>query len=801
MDPTRRVKIEFLNFRKFERKGVCALWQFFTERSKRVIQLAHREALRLGHPRIGTEHLMIGLIMEESSVAALALKDAGLIPADVIGKILEMKPGGASYPQPVDLALTERARSVLNRSIHEARGLHSSYVGTEHLLLGVLLDEDCIACKALSSLGLNIAQLRDALKKRLLTAQNQNEKERAADEDDPAPSQTPTVDKLCVDLTAKARAGALDPLIGRETETRHMMQILCRRRKNNPVLVGEPGVGKTAIVEGLAFRISEGQVPPMLRGKRVVELNMGTVVAGTKYRGEFEDRMKKLVDELSAAKNVILFIDELHTVVGAGSAEGSLDAANILKPSLARGDFQVIGATTLDEFRKSVEKDAALERRFQSVIVGEPDQDAALAILQGLKSSYEKHHSVRYTDSALEAAVRLSSRYLSDRSLPDKAIDLIDEAAAKVRLDLEDSEIPADLTVGEDQIADVLSEWSGIPVKTLTEAEATRYLRLESEIHQRLVGQDEAVTALCRAVRRSRSGLKDPRRPVGSFLFLGPSGVGKTELARCLARSLFGSEKALLAFDMSEYMERHEVAKLIGAPPGYVGHEDEGRLTEAVRRHPWSVVLFDEVEKASPDLFNLLLQILEEGRLTDSHGRTVDFRNTVIVMTSNLGAREMEKSGFGFSPSSEAESKKRAESIKEAVKAHFRPEFLNRLDAQLIFHPLTEAEMEQVFDIMMFDLGRRLGERGIILSVSREARQNILKAAVAQNQGARPLRRLIQTRIEDPLSDLILSGEIKNGATVDCRTTGDENQLAFSLRAVHSRKNYAKKSKELQLQP
>jgi len=764
------------------------LWQFFTERSKRVIQIAHREALRLGHAFIGTEHLMIGLIAEESSVAALALKEAGLAAEDVAREILELRPPAAPYAQPVDLPLSGRARSVLNTAIHVARELHSSYVGTEHLLLGVLSAPECTACHALAELGLDTENLCAGLKKQLVAQSSRQEadnEEKNAASRPASDAKTPTLDKYCVDLTAKAAKGELDPLIGREQEMHRMMQVLCRRRKNNPVLVGDPGVGKTAIVEGLARKIQKDAVPPLLKGKRVVELTMGAIVAGTKYRGEFEDRMKKIVDELTAAKNVILFIDELHTVVGAGSAEGSLDAANILKPSLARGEFQVIGATTRDEYTKNIEKDAALERRFQPVAVGEPDQDAALAILQGLKESYEKHHSVHYTEGALEAAVRLSSRYLSDRSLPDKAIDLIDEAGAKVRLDLDGQQIPEGLTVDEEEIAGVLSEWSGIPVKTLTEREAQRLLRLESEIHQRLVGQDEAVSALCRAVRRSRSGLKDPRRPVGSFLFLGPSGVGKTELARCLAHSLFGSEKALLAFDMSEYMERHEAAKLIGAPPGYVGYDEEGRLTEAVRRHPWSVVLFDEIEKANPDVFNLLLQILEEGRLTDAHGRTVDFKNTVIIMTSNLGVRETSKAGFGFSASAEAEKKKQSEALLGAVREFFRPEFLNRLDAQLVFHPLSAEEMARVFDIMMFDLRSRLGEHGIILSMAKDAREFLLRAVAAQNQGARPLRRLIQTKIEDPLSDLILSGAVPDGSTVDCTLDGEA--LAFKARSPRRR--------------
>ncbi len=770
------------------------MWQFFTERSKRVVQIAHREALRLGHAAIGSEHLMIGLISEESSVAALALHDAGLEAEDVARKLLDMHPAAAPINLRVDLPLSRDARNVVESAIHMARELHSSYVGTEHLLLGVLSCPECLACRALTDLGLDVKGQCDALKKQLVAQVPQRANEENAAENGPAgKAKTPVLDKYCVDLTARAARNELDPVIGREKETRRMMQILCRRRKNNPVLVGEPGVGKTAIVEGLALKIRDGAVPTPLKNKRVVELTMGSLVAGTKYRGEFEDRMKKILDELTGAKNVILFIDELHTVVGAGSAEGSLDAANILKPSLARGEFQVIGATTRAEYTKNIEKDAALERRFQPVDVGEPDMDAARAILEGLRRSYEKHHSVHYTDEAIDAAVRLSSRYLSDRSLPDKAIDLIDEAGAKVRLDRDSGgqEIPADLTVDENEIAEVLSEWSGIPVKTLTEHEAQRLLRLESEIHRRLVGQDEAVSTLCRAVRRARSGLKDPRRPVGSFLFLGPSGVGKTELARCLARSLFGSEKALLAFDMSEYMERHESAKLIGAPPGYVGYDEEGRLTEAVRRHPWSVVLFDEIEKANPDVFNLLLQILEEGRLTDAHGRTVDFKNTVVIMTSNLGVRETAKPGLGFSVSDEAGRKKQSDAVLAAVKAFFRPEFLNRVDAQIVFHPLTPAEMERVFDIMLYDLRSRLGEHGIILSIAKDAREQLLTEAAAQNQGARPLRRLIQSRIEDPLSDMILSGEIPAGSTVDC--TSENGALKFALRSQRAPRRRGKK--------
>lgn len=769
------------------------MWQFFTERSKRAIELAHSGALRLGHRFIGTEHILLGLLGETSSVASVALHESGASVGDLLGKILEIRPKGEASEKTEDLPLSENARHALNYAIRVARELHSSYVGTEHLLIGILSRQDCAACRALRLLGLDTDALRDKLRDKLIRQSNaftMGEDSKGNAEGSSHVRQerhrgikTSMLDKYCVDLTAKAARGELDPLIGRERELHRMMQILCRRRKNNPVLIGEPGVGKTAIAEGLAIKIQRGDVPRMLVGKRVVELSMGSLVAGTKFRGDFEERMKKLVDELAASGNVIIFVDELHTLVGAGNAEGALDAANILKPSLARGEFQVIGATTRDEYSKYIEKDAALDRRFQPIDVAEPDESDALEILKGLKEGYEKHHGVHYTPEALEAAVKLSSRYLSDRRLPDKAIDLIDEAGAKVRIDLSGDD--ADLTVDDEDIAEVISQWSGIPVKSLTEREATKLLHLEDEIHKRLVGQDEAVSALCRAVRRSRSGLRDPSRPVGSFLFLGPSGVGKTELARCLARALFGSEKALLAFDMSEYMERHEAAKLIGAPPGYVGYDEQGRLTDAVRRNPWSVVLFDEIEKAHPDIFNLLLQILEEGRLTDSHGRTVDFKNTVIIMTSNLGATETMKQGFGFLTGS-SENKTHADAVMAEVKRFFRPEFLNRVDAQLVFHPLTDEEMKKVFDIMFFDLRTRLSEKGIILSLDKSAKSYILNEALKRNQGARPLRRLIQLEIEDPMSDKILSGEIPPGSTVDCSLK--DGKLSFSLRRLSSKR-------------
>ncbi len=839
------------------------MWQFFTERSKRVIQIAHREALRLGHQKIGTEHLLLGLMIEEESAAVRAVKEAGLTSEDIIGKILEIHAPGTPAVESRDLPFSYDAKQALDQSVREARKLSSSYVGTEHLFLALLGNQNNKARAVLEGLKLDpssiAANLRHSLEER-----RDRGKERPSDgtgDAGPQPKSTgtPTLDQFCLDLSARAAKGRLDPVIGRDQEIRRMMQVLCRRSKNNPVLIGEPGVGKTALVEGLAQRIESGDVPELLKDRRVVQLNVGNLVAGTKYRGEFEERMRLLVEELRGSEDVILFIDELHTIIGAGSAEGSVDAANILKPSLARGDFQLIGATTLDEYRKYIEKDAALERRFQPVMVGEPDQDSALKILQGLKDNYEKHHKVRYTDGALKAAVRLSSRYLSDRNLPDKAIDLIDEAAAKVRLDL--YELPPDLKaqerklksirhekeeamkhrdfesasryrsdemilsrqleeelvrwrrsqgidgepqVDEQQIADVLSEWSGIPVRQLTEVEATRLLNLESEIHQRLIGQDEAVRALCRAVRRSRSGLKDPRRPIGSFLFLGPSGVGKTELARCLARALFGSEEALIAFDMSEYMERHEAAKLIGAPPGYVGHEEGGKLTEAVRRRPWSVVLFDEIEKASPDLYNVMLQILEEGRLTDSHGRKVDFRNTVIIMTSNLGAREMGKNSFGFAPANQAEEelKRSEQAVREATKQFFRPELLNRIDEQLIFRSLTAQEMGRILDIMLADLRERLQERQISLELSQQAQELMLSRNRAQNRGARPLRRLIQNMIEDPLSDLILSGGVKSGETLYCSV--EKGDLKFSIRppkaAKKTRSSGERQKKELQPQ-
>lgn len=768
------------------------MWQFFTEKSKRVIRLAHRAALRLGHAEIGTEHLMAALLADEDSAVSVALHDGGIDVDTAKEKLLSAKVTGEPYERPVDLPLTDAAREALGSAVRFAKGLHSSYIGTEHLLMGILFHPKNTACTTLVELGADPHALLAELRARLVKQASENrpaaEPEKAEGEA-ASPHKTPTLDKYCDDLTARAARGELDPLIGRENETAHMIRILCRRRKNNPVLVGEPGVGKTAVVEGLARRLQSGDVPAPLRGKRLVELTMGNLVAGTKFRGQFEERLKKIVDELRSAGNVILFIDELHTLVGAGSAEGSLDAANILKPSLARGEFQVIGATTRDEYRRYIEKDAALERRFQPVTVDEPDENAAVAILRGLSADYEKYHSVHYTDDALQAAVHLSARYIPDRMLPDKAIDLIDEAGAKTRLEHEGGDEPRIVT--ENDIADVLSQWSGIPVRNLTEAEALRLMRLEDEIGRRLIGQKEAVHALCRAIRRSRSGLRDPRRPVGSFLFLGPSGVGKTELARCLARALFGDEKSLLIFDMSEYMERHETAKLIGAPPGYVGYDEEGRLTGAVRRHPWSVVLFDEIEKAHPDVYNLLLQILEEGRLTDAVGRVVDFKNTVIIMTSNLGAREAGKASFGFT-TAVAEREKSVGTVRDAVKACFRPEFLNRLDAQITFYPLTDEELGRIFDLMLYDLRRRLSARGIILTLAKDARAWLLAQNKGKNDGARPLRRIIQERLEDPLSDLILTGYLRNGVTVDC--TLKDGKLSFDTRqpgrrSPHRRRN------------
>ena len=818
------------------------MWQFFTERGKRVVQLAHREALALGHDVIGTEHLLLGLVAEGEGVAAQVLRNSGMELSEVRSRVEAAVGKGHPREKPLDLPLSPRAKRVLDLAMREARNMGVNYVGTEHILLGLLAEGEGVAAQVLTAMGLEIQNVRDEVAATLSGGEMGPSRGQVGAET-PTGSQnrvsrsrTPTLDSLGIDLTEMARKRDLDPVIGRVKEIQRLIQILSRRRKNNPVLIGEPGVGKTAIVEGLAQKVVSGDVPEILKGKRVVQLNMGNLVAGTKYRGEFEERLRKLVKELVESKDVVLFIDEVHTIVGAGGAEGAVDAANILKPSLSKGDFQVVGATTFDEYRKHIEKDAALERRFQPVVVQEPNVEDTISILKGLRDRYEAHHRVKIEDSALETASRLGERYISDRFLPDKAIDLVDEAAARARL--KTMETPADLkelerelenvlkekesavsaqefekaaglrdeerrvsdeleekranwlirrnqeepvVVGED-IATIVSEWTGIPVVQLTEEETARLLRMEEELHRRMVGQEEAVNAVSRAVRRARSGLKDPKRPVGSFLFMGPTGVGKTEMAKALAAFLFGSEEAMIRYDMSEYMERHEVSKLIGAPPGYVGYEEGGKLTEAVRRRPYAVLLFDEIEKAHPDVFNLLLQIMEDGRLTDGQGHTVDFRNAVIIMTSNVGARDLAKGqGLGFAAEkglSEGDHQKAKERVIEAMKQAFRPEFLNRIDDIVVFRSLSRQELLKIVDLMLTEVKERVKERGIDISVSQEARDFLLEKGYDPKYGARPLRRTIQRMVEDRLADLFLEGRFKEGARVGIEP--GEDQLAFT---------------------
>ncbi|HOB86073.1 MAG TPA: ATP-dependent Clp protease ATP-binding subunit [Bacillota bacterium] len=789
----------------------------FTERAQQVLVLAQEEARRLTHNFIGTEHLLLGLIREGSGVAARALQNMGVDLNKVRQEVERIVPKGNKAPTH-GISYTPRAKRVVELSIEEGQNLGHNYVGTEHILLGLIREGEGIAAQVLANLGVDLKRAR---KEVIQLLGGEDAISRPGGEEKAGP-QTPTVDAFGRDLTKLAREGKLDPVIGRDKEIERVIQVLSRRTKNNPCLIGEPGVGKTAIVEGLAQRIVEGHVPEILRGKRVVTIELAAVVAGTKYRGEFEERLRKLMAELRQAGNVMVFIDELHTIIGAGAAEGAIDASNILKPALARGELQCIGATTLDEYRKHIEKDPALERRFQPIIVGEPTKEESLAILKGLRDRYEAHHRVKITDEALEAAVKLSDRYITDRFLPDKAIDLIDEAASRVRIrnytappDLKEREErletlrqekeaavrnqefelaaklrdeehkykeeleelkkeweqkmgTSDLAmVTEEDVAYIVSSWTGIPVKKLAEEESERLLNLEAILHQRVIGQDEAVRSVARAIRRARAGLKDPKRPVGSFIFLGPTGVGKTELARALAEALFGDERAMIRLDMSEYMEKHTAARLIGAPPGYVGYEEGGQLTEKVRRQPYSVILFDEMEKAHPDVFNILLQILEDGRLTDGKGRTVDFRNAVIIMTSNVGASYLRRTTLGFGQSdqdSDYESMK--ERILEELKRTFRPEFLNRVDDYIVFHALNEEHISQIVDIMLKDLGRRMSEYNLSLEVSEEARKQLVKEGFDPTFGARPLRRVIQKRLEDGISEGLLQGNIAAGDKV-----------------------------------
>jgi ATP-dependent Clp protease ATP-binding subunit ClpC len=794
----------------------------FTDRARKVLTLAQDEAQRFNHNYIGTEHILLGLVREGEGVAARVLENMNVELAKVRTAV-EFIIGRGDRPVVGEVGLTPRAKRVIELAIDEARRLGHNYIGTEHLLLGLVREGEGIAAGVLESLGVNLDKVRHEVIRVLSQSSSAGPSQEAK-----RASKTPTVDALGINLTEAARAGKLDPVIGREKEIERVIQILSRRTKNNPALIGEPGVGKTAIAEGLAHRIVAGDVPETLLNKRVLTLDIGSLVAGTKYRGEFEERLKKIIEELRNTNDAILFIDELHTLVGAGAAEGAIDAANILKPPLARGELQCIGATTLDDYRKYIERDAALERRFQPVLVEEPTFEQTIEILQGIKDRYEQHHKVTITDEAVRAATDLSIRYITDRHLPDKAIDLIDEAASRVRLrhaspppelraaqkELEritkekeaainnqEYELAATLRereaeqratveqlrsewqarvaaetpkVTEEEIAQVVAMWTGIPVTRVAQDESQRLLHMEEALHQRVIGQDEAIEIVSRAVRRARAGLKDPKRPIGSFIFLGPTGVGKTELARALAEFMFGSEDALIKIDMSEFMERHNVSRLVGAPPGYVGFEEGGQLTEAVRRKSYAVVLLDEIEKAHPEVFNILLQILEDGHLTDAKGRRVDFRNTIIIMTSNLGARQLQQQGtLGFRPVVEGEQARRQTSyevIKEKVQAElkqaFRPEFLNRIDATVVFRPLTKEEIGQIVDLMLKRVREQLKAQGMALEVTEAAKEHIIKLGYDPAYGARPLRRVIQNMIEDVLAEHLLLGKYEAGDTI-----------------------------------
>lgn len=808
------------------------MMQRFTDGAQRALAIAQEKAKEFGHDYVGTEHLLLGLLEEKNSVAAKALHKLGLQDKEAEKAVLDAVGRGSNHGD--TLYMTPRTKRVLELAVDSANRMQHSYVGSEHILLGILSDGGGVAVAVLQAFGIRAEDIVKEIQA-MVGREGGSSSESAG-----ANSDLGEIADYAVDLNEAAKQGKIDPVIGRDNEINRVIQILSRRTKNNPVLIGEPGVGKTAIAEGLAQRIVSQNVPEILRNKRIISLSLSSMVAGAKYRGEFEERLKKVIDEVQSHDDMIVFIDELHTLIGAGASEGAMDAANILKPALARGSFQVIGATTLDEYKKHIEKDAALERRFQPVQVGEPSEEDALEILKGLRDRYEAFHKAKITDEALKAAVELSSRYISDRFLPDKAIDVMDEAASKVRMRVftaspdvkkleaeladvrkekeaaitaqnfeeaaklrdrekaltEDIEAKQEarskedeekLVVTEEDIAEVVSDWSGVPVARIAEEESQRLLRLEDELHERVVGQNEAVVAVAKAVRRARAGLKDPKRPIGSFLFLGPTGVGKTELARSLAASLFGDENAMIRLDMSEYMEKHTVSRLVGAPPGYVGYDEGGQLTDAVRRKPYSVILFDEVEKAHADFFNILLQVLDDGRLTDNQGRTVDFRNTVIIMTSNLGAKFLKtddaavmgflagKNKDGQEANDDFEEAKK--STMEAVKRHFRPEFLNRIDEMIVFHPLTGDDLSKIVTILLRSVTKRLHERGLELEISDDAMKLLVKEGSDFAFGARPLKRAIQRLIEDPISDLILKGEAKEGSTIKAEAKDGKIEL------------------------
>ncbi len=814
------------------------MFERFTEKAIKVIMLAQEEARRLGHNFVGTEQILLGLIGEGTGVAAKVLKSMGVNLRDARVEVEKIIGRGSGFVA-VEIPFTPRAKRVLELSLEEARQLGHNYIGTEHLLLGLIREGEGVAARVLENLGVDLSKVRTQVIRMLGETA-----EVSTVGGGQGRTKTPTLDEFGANLTQMAADGKLDPVVGRQKEIERVIQILGRRTKNNPVLIGEPGVGKTAIAEGLAQRIANNDIPDILEDKRVVTLDIGLLVAGTKYRGEFEERLKKIMDEIRSAGNVVLVIDEVHTLIGAGAAEGAIDAANILKPALARGELQCIGATTLDEYRKHIERDAALERRFQPVMVGEPTVDETIEILYGLRERYEQHHKLKILDEALEAAAKLSDRYISDRYLPDKAIDLIDEAGSRVRLinsqlppaakeldkelrqvlkqkddavraqdfdkagELRDREmeIKAEIraiaaakkgeTQGEEdtsgpqvdaeEIAHIVASWTGVPVNKLTETESEKLLHMEDTLHQRLIGQEEAVRAVSRAIRRARVGLKNPNRPIASFVFSGPTGVGKTELAKSLAAYFFGSEDAMIRLDMSEFMERHTVSKLIGSPPGYVGYNEGGQLTEAVRRRPYTVVLFDEIEKAHPDVFNMLLQILEDGRLTDAKGRTVDFKNTLLIMTSNIGSKVIEKGGGGLGfefeqDQAESQYNRIRSLVNEELKQYFRPEFLNRLDEIIVFRQLSKQEVKEIADILLKDVFRRLTEQHIALQVTEKFKDRLVEEGYNPSYGARPLRRAIMRLLEDVLAEEILSGRLSEGSMAEVDIDENNNVVVRPL--------------------
>lgn len=807
------------------------MFERFTEKAIKVIMLAQEEARRLGHNFVGTEQILLGLIGEGTGIAAKTLKAMGVSLKDARIEVEKIIGRGSGFVA-VEIPFTPRAKRVLELSWDEARQLGHNYIGTEHLLLGLIREGEGVATRILENLGVDLNKVRSNVIRML----GETRAGAPSTTSTGGRSKTPTVDEFGTDLTQSAQEQRLDPVIGREKEIERLVQILGRRTKNNPVIIGEPGVGKTAIAEGLATRIVNGEIPEHLEDKKIIQLDMGLLVAGTKYRGEFEERLKKIMDEIRAAGNIILLIDEMHTLIGAGAAEGAIDAANILKPVLSRGELQVIGSTTLDEYRKYVEKDAALERRFQPIIVDQPSIDETIEIMRGLRIKYEEHHKLIISDAAIEAAAKLSDRYITDRFLPDKAIDLVDEASSRVRLRAsslppEGKEVEKELkriikekeksirnqefekasqlrdteaelkdkireisqkwkteqeankaVVTEEEIAEIISAWTGVPVTKLTETESERLLKLEDILHQRVIGQHAAVVSISKAIRRARVGLKSPSRPVGSFAFCGPTGVGKTELAKALSEAVFGSEDTIVRIDMSEYMEKHAVSKLIGSPPGYVGFNDGGQLTEVIRKKPYSLVLFDEIEKAHPDVFNMLLQILDDGRLTDSRGRVVNFKNTIIIMTSNVGARNIEhSSSLGFTVSADENKtkyEKTKETVMEEMKKAFRPEFLNRLDDIIVFSHLTREEIRQIVDVMLKDLIQRLKSQEIAVEISDEVKDHLAEEGYSSSYGARPLRRLIQKTIEDALAEELLLGHAGEGDTI--KLNFEDKKIVFN---------------------